>query len=208
MQTWTKLSDIPELKKVAQAIAEEESRASSLAETVGEVDQTFTSDIYKDDVMPAFPVMKNVSEEGNDDAVKEFINDDGVRHVWDSEMSEWVVAEDDDDDNKNGEHAESSKDEKAEETADFLKEVGVENLSNENDCNSKTEKRKRNKKKKKKQNDWNTSSNLWVYVDNLPLDVTVEEIKDHFSKAILLMLHSCCSIELKLTILYALFRLA
>ncbi|TMW63484.1 hypothetical protein Poli38472_002425 [Pythium oligandrum] len=42
---------------------------------------------------------------------------------------------------------------------------------------------KRKKKNKKKSDKWKKSKvNTWVYVNGLPLDVTVEEVRDHFAR--------------------------
>lgn len=43
--------------------------------------------------------------------------------------------------------------------------------------------KKRKKKKKKKSDKWKKSKvNTWVYVNGLPLDITVQEVHDHFAK--------------------------
>lgn len=196
MKNWTPLSEIPELKKVAQNIADEESRAASLLTSVGAEDQTFSADMYADDMPPVQQpslndTNNNKDENENDD--KEFINDDGIRHVWDRELNEWVVAEEGDDTGDEGVASADRNDRvgNTKETSQFFKELDANKAKTkcdgdastmENDSNElKPEKRKRNKKKKKT-SDWNASSNLWVYVSNLPFDVTLEEIKAHFSK--------------------------
>lgn len=182
MSAWAPLAEVPELKKVAQEIAEEESRAAALLSSihVGTDDQTFSSEMYKDDVIPTLDEAVTVAVNSKENT-KEFVNDEGIRHVWDVDTDEWVVAEDGDGDEYGDGDGEGEGLGKSEETSEFLKEINDGNdTSNTND--DKPEKRKRNKKKKKKNNDWNSTSNLWVYVDNLPLDITVDEIKAHFSK--------------------------
>jgi HIV Tat-specific factor 1 len=43
--------------------------------------------------------------------------------------------------------------------------------------------KKRKKKKKKKSDKWKKSkSNTWVYMNGLPLDISVQEVHDHFAK--------------------------
>jgi hypothetical protein len=188
MQQWAKLSEIPEMKRVAQEIAEEESRAVDVLSAIGTDDQTFSSDMYKDDVIPlphtGGPLANHV--------VKEFVNDDGIRHVWDTELDDWVVAEAGDDSANDEEGGVQKEEKKTKETSEFFKELddgkNGEKSSSALDDN-KPEKRKR--KKKKKSNDWSSSSNMWVYVNNLPLDVTIEEIKNHFSKVSITCLIIC-----------------
>lgn len=42
---------------------------------------------------------------------------------------------------------------------------------------------KKKRKKKKKSDKWKKArSNTWVYVNGLPLDVTIQEVHDHFAK--------------------------
>lgn len=50
----------------------------------------------------------------------------------------------------------------------------AENLGKEGDGVQKTKRKKKQKKAK--------GPNNWIYVSGLPVDVTLEEIKDHFSK--------------------------
>jgi len=183
MNDWAPLSEVAELKKVAQEIAEEESRASSVLSTIGADGQTFSSDMYKDELISQRNALNNIIN----DQEKEFINDDGIRHVWDTETNGWVVAEKEGEDNLAKGDGES--DEKSMETSEFLKELNDgNNTSSGAATDEKPEKRKRNKKKKKNI-EWSASSNLWVYVDKLPLDITVEEIKAHFSKVGLIALN-------------------
>lgn len=51
------------------------------------------------------------------------------------------------------------------------------------DVDANAEAKKQKKKKKKKNDKWKRSKkNTWVYVNGLPLDVTVQEVHDHFAK--------------------------
>lgn len=193
---WTKLCDIPALKKIAQSIAEEESRSTSLLSSVGDEEQTFSSEMYKDD-MPSVqqqPSINTTKEEEEEASVKEFINDAGIRHIWDREMNDWVVAEEGDDASEEGLKGTSSGSEegKSKETSEFFKELDDGKAGG--DTTEPAAKRKRNKKKKKT-SDWNASSNLWVYVNHLPLDVTQDEIKAHFSKVKIASVFSICALN-------------
>lgn len=175
MAQWAVLSDIPELKKVAQDIAEEEAHAASLLSAIGTEDQTFS---YEEDAIPRQAMEEMAAPKGGE--LKEFVNDEGIRHVWDVEMDGWVVAEEEEEDTEGtvGDDQAST----GQKTSEFLKELDVDGQGPDGEGDSKPEKRKRNKKKKKTNNEWSSTSSLWVYVNNLPLDVTVDEVKAHFSK--------------------------
>ncbi|GAB9475479.1 Rna-binding protein [Globisporangium polare] len=59
---------------------------------------------------------------------------------------------------------------------------GVESSANEN-VNGNADEKKRKKKKKKNSEKWKKSKNrTWVYVNRLPLDITIQEVHDHFAK--------------------------
>jgi hypothetical protein len=191
MTEWAKLSDIPEMKKVAQSIAEEESRASELLSSIGTDDQTFSSEMYKDEMMPAPEGVSTATPvEEEEEGVKEFINDEGVRHVWDANTSDWVVAEEEGgvtEGEKGGEITGPGGGGGSKETSQFLKDLDEGKGKGDATVDHKPEKRKRNKKKKKSSSDWNATSSLWVYVNHLPGDITMEEVKAHFSKVSLLV---------------------
>jgi hypothetical protein len=104
---------------------------------------------------------------------KTFVADNGIRYCWDDEEECWI--EDTEFHDNEGDHDKEDHDSDEESDDDDQHQAGA--------AESKTEgagaaqKRKRNKKKKPKK-----VVNNWVYVSGLPLNVTVEEVKDHFSK--------------------------
>lgn len=60
---------------------------------------------------------------------------------------------------------------------------GAEPSASENGNSNNADEKKRKRKKKKNSEKWRKSKNrTWVYVNGLPLDVTVQEVHDHFAK--------------------------
>ena len=134
---------------------------------------------------------------------KSFVADNGISYVWDDVENDWVEADDDDDVddvNDNDDDAVQAKelklpsnkrthdldedDENDDNTTTNPSNNGIITKDDEDGSkdNSKEKKKRRNKKKHKK------LPNTWVYVTGLPSDVSVEEIKDHFSKVGLIAL--------------------
>jgi hypothetical protein len=170
--SWGKVGDVPELRAVMQEIAREEESRLKYLESVPVVEQVFDNSMDAEaNQIPTLPVPK-----------KYLTTDDGKRYVWDDEENDWVENEDassssDDSDDENEDEAAPGK--------------GKEPVlaSGEKDLQAPAEQSSRKRKKKKKSkkktgDDWsNSNASLWVYVTGLPSDVTVEEVKAHFSKA-------------------------
>jgi len=121
--------------------------------------------------------------------VEAFVAEDGKQYLFDSEANKWVTPE-----------------EKIEEDLEALREAAGEpepgitgsNSSSRNVVSSTASKKraadadatqdgaalkKKKKKSKKKSDKWKArKKNTWVYVNGLPLDVTVQEVHEHFSK--------------------------
>ena len=142
---------------------------------------------------------------------RKFRADNGIHYIWDDEEDCWVVDEDDDgedseSDNENEGYDDehnidlkykqamsemSSKRMTHEDDHDLHglppnssrmnKSDNSKNVSNDN-SSSKTSKKKKSKKNKK------TAPNNWIYITGLPKDITIEEIKSHFSKVGLIAL--------------------
>ena len=132
---------------------------------------------------------------------KAFRADSGVKYQWDDVENDWVECENDDGDDEE-EVAEpvkvvakvasssSSSSKKRPPLTDDANGDDDDDGEDEDDADGTTgatsessatgqvaPKRKRNKKKKKK-----AAPTFWLYVSGLPKDVTMEEIKEHFSK--------------------------
>lgn len=168
MEKWTPLSEVPELKEAAQKIAEEE-RKTQLVLNSSEDSQIYIEDRFKelnDSIKP--------SKDANDK--KRFVADDGIKYMWDDDLQDWV--EDD---------ADSESDKSEEDDDEAVEDNGAEGdpgkklISSSNEV---SEKKRKRKKKKKDSSEWKDSvgSKYWIYIQNLPLDITVDELKAHFSK--------------------------
>ena len=57
-------------------------------------------------------------------------------------------------------------------------DVGIGSIKGDDEATAVKEKRKRKNKPRNKQN------KCWIYITGLPIDVTTEELKSHFSKVI------------------------
>jgi len=208
---WRKVSEVQVLKnELAKIAAEEENMRLAFLKAEDTSDAQNQVFVQEFDPAKAFPIPKEMlarsaasaaaaAAEGATADQKIYVADNGQRYVWDDEEEDWVEEEhpsttidekntagasdaakdtkkrklqanknpDDDSD-------EEDADEKAESNIDSTK-TGSNSTSNSNNSNNKP-KKKRSKKKSKK------GPNTWVYVTGLPPDVTLQELKDHFSK--------------------------
>lgn len=137
--------------------------------------------------------------------VEAFVAEDGKHYVFDAEGKKWVTPEDkieedlealreaagglDDEAEKqpedgNGKAAANGK--KAGDGKEEARKKPVDAKTSEataSDASAPSDATKKKRKKKKKNDKWQKrKSNTWVYVNGLPLDVTVQEVADHFSK--------------------------
>jgi hypothetical protein len=105
---------------------------------------------------------------------KSFVADNGTKYYWDDEEECWVEdnEENNDSDKEQDHHDGDSSDE-----AESDEEKGKNGIPASEAVGGAVQKRKRNKKKKAKK-----AAGNWVYVTGLPLNVTVDEVKNHFSK--------------------------
>lgn len=165
MEKWAPLSEISELKEAAQKIAEEEQQTQLILNSLPPPEsQVFIEDEVK---LPAqFPSATSEREK------KRFVADSGVRYMWDDALQDWVEDET---------LSQSGSDDEGEEENDNEGEIDEKNNSAAGDS---TEKKRKKKKKKRDTSEWKdlAGAKFWIYVENLPLDVTSEELKAHFSK--------------------------
>jgi HIV Tat-specific factor 1 len=138
-----------------------------------------------------------VYEESTSDV---FVADDGKQYLFDSETRKWVTPEEKIEDDLNALREEAAvvmhpNESKVNNTNNEDKEFNTRmplsptkstlnvEQSSTNYSEATDEKPKKRKKKKKKSDKWKVSKKkTWVYVNGLPLDITEQEIHDHFSK--------------------------
>jgi hypothetical protein len=163
MEKWTPLSEVSELKEAAQKIAEEELQTQLIMNALPEeAQQIFVEDEIKTLTEPLpSPVIPTSLEK------KRFVADNGVKYMWDNSTQDWVEDES---------FSQSESEEENEERNEVSEEGKSEN----------PEKKRKRKKKKKDTSEWKDSagSKFWIYIENLPLDITLDEMKSHFSKVI------------------------
>jgi hypothetical protein len=121
-------------------------------------------------------------EEKTTTNAKIFVADNGLRYIWDEEEDAWVLEDDnfkldqvihgDDRVNRNDDDGEESEEETNKKRTNEEPENTAENK----------QKKKRSKKKNKK------GPNNWIYITGLPADVSLQEIKEHFSKVTVIIL--------------------
>lgn len=142
--------------------------------------------------------------------VEAFVAEDGKKYLFDSEANKWVTPEEKIEEDLEalreaaGELAPSAAGTDSSSAKDVVSNAGRKRAADgdpaaehaaqhaadgpepsasvaaDADAQQKTQKKK---KKKKKSDKWKArKTNTWVYVNGLPLDVTVQEVHDHFSK--------------------------
>ncbi|CEG36499.1 rna-binding protein [Plasmopara halstedii] len=157
---WKPIGDVPLLKEFLQEANDEIDRQSELKEQIADV-----------------PIEDQVFENESADA---FIAEDGKRYVFDAESKMYVTPEI------------KIEDELAslrEAVADTIAETQTDTTNAATTIGESTDHAemnasvKRKRKKKKNPDKWKKSkTNTWVYVNGLPLDVTLQEVHDHFAK--------------------------
>ncbi|KAG6620129.1 rna-binding protein [Phytophthora cinnamomi] len=189
LDDWKPIGEVPSLKEFLQEANDDLDREAELQEQSSEV-----------------PAEHQVFEKETAEAL---VAEDGKQYVFDAESKTYVTPEDKiEEELALLQEAAMAVDEEKNEGADTP--VGKEN-NTKNDNNGasagKNEEpsaaptaaeaarpagqteadadaaKKRKKKKKKKSEKWKKSKvNTWVYVNGLPLDITVQEVHDHFAK--------------------------
>uniref|UniRef100_A0AAV1UI01 RRM domain-containing protein n=1 Tax=Peronospora matthiolae TaxID=2874970 RepID=A0AAV1UI01_9STRA len=161
---WKPIGEVPSLKEFLQEANSDLDREAELQEQAEKM-----------------PIEHQVFEKGLSDAL---VAEDGKQYVFDAESKTFVTPE-----------------EKIEEELASLQETMVDSSADKHedgqpsvtDGNKKKDEQStstsgdpaatRRAKKKKKSDKWKRSkSNTWVYVNGLPLDITVQEVHDHFAK--------------------------
>ncbi|KAH9101527.1 hypothetical protein AeMF1_021750 [Aphanomyces euteiches] len=182
--TWTAMGEVAALKEELQEINDEREKEEALLATKETLDpsmQTFTDELG---------------------STRAIVADDGKEFIYDPETRKWVTPED-----KIREELEDL----AEEREDFQDEKAVKpsNIHKKDESSAEkavastkpaettideatavavpgaddAAKPKKRKKSKKKKSKWTASKqNTWVYITGLPLDITVQEVHDHFNK--------------------------
>ena len=203
---WRKVSEVQVLKnELAKIAIEEENMRLAFLKTENENEiekQVFVEDF---DPSKAFPIPKEMlersatstaaaassapTEESGDQKV--YIADNGQRYVWDDEEDDWVEEDASEaiasastsqtavsaaitgNNKRKGPPGKSSENKNPD---DDSEEEGEDNGVEGDKTEVLKPKKKRSKKKAKK------GPNTWVYITGLPPDITVQELKDHFSK--------------------------
>ena len=172
---WKAMHDVPQLKEAIVKIQEEEEeqeRALERARAMDAQQQVYIVDEEGLQQLVSFAKEKEVVARAK--GKKSFTADDGQRYVWDEAEQSWV---EDEEGSEVSEHDDEEKDEEEEdENQGVLVEGEQEKKASNEDEGVKVKKRKRKQRRPKK------TTNLWVYITGLPLDVTLEEVRAHFSK--------------------------
>lgn len=204
LENWKKLSEVEELRDEMRKIAEEEERREEMANAYDEQNQVFVSDPLEINPQIYFPPQEtakenNLQAENND--TKYLETDNGSKYRWDDVEQDWVEVDPedeatfmtqeqgdddedidddlDDEDNENENESQNTELRKKRKISDqdpVSEKEGEENVNNVNKETEKKPKKRRNKRKKHK------GPNTWVYIGGLPENITMEEIKDHFSR--------------------------
>ncbi|CAH0478605.1 unnamed protein product [Peronospora belbahrii] len=179
---WKPIGDVPSLKEYLQEANNELDRDAKLQEKASEV-----------------PVEYQVFENKSTDA---FIAEDGKQYVFDAEFKMYITPEEKIEEelaslqeelvvkakaekNEMGQpRAKDGNTDKDRPETDRNKKLLAPTVSTtfSNEANVDTDSVKKRKKKKKSDKWKRSKKNTWAYVNGLPLDVTVQEVHDHFAK--------------------------
>jgi hypothetical protein len=165
--SWSKISDVPLLKEAMAKICKEEEAAEEALRASSDVtpsEAAFEPASFNasDESAEINPNSVNISTSNSSKAIKKsFIADDGKCYKWDDEENDWV---EDNDMNESDDDAEE----------DIIQTAAEEDDTTEK---GKLPKRKRKKNKSK-------APKNWVYITGLPANITLAELKDHFSKVL------------------------
>eukprot|EP00752_Nemacystus_decipiens_P005959 g5381.t1 len=186
MGDWKPLGEVSELRALLQGEDEEEEEDEEEGEggvKAPEEVMVFEADEEKQPVYE--PPPKKESK-------RSFMADDGTKFAWDEEKGDWKEVEGDEEEELEDEEEEEEepwKVRRAKQQAKLKakskedkKAAGAAVPAADNGAAAqKKDKKKKNKKKRGAQ--WNKkATNLWVYVQGLPMDITTEELREHFNK--------------------------
>lgn len=205
LHEWKKISDVPHLRNALSKAIEEEDMAEEVVKKssshpgVDVSSNEMIFDVHDNEPTPKQRYlemldeeMKRNSEAGlnagvdskNKDGIggvggkRSFLADDGTKYCWDEEEKDWVEG-------SSGSEAETEENELPTFSADIgesshkegLEEIVREDKSNIEGDGEPSAKRRRTRKKKVKK-----VSGSWVYISGLPMDCTLDEIQQHFTK--------------------------
>ncbi|KAF1327043.1 Rna-binding protein, partial [Globisporangium splendens] len=195
MAEWSPISEVPSLKEFLHEANEDQAREEEVLEKQNQV--AVEDQVYKDEKVEAF-----VAEDG-----KQYIFDaEGKKWVTPEDKIEEDLQALRDAAGDSKEDHEAAQEAKHKKKNQASKNNGGDGLNKENENGATSaanngesikagsaissaenadnaEQKKPKKKKKKKSEKWQKSKNkTWVYVNGLPLDVTVQEVHDHFAK--------------------------
>ena len=167
MGEWRPLHEVDQLKDSLLRLQAEEEEKAAADRRVKETDSAQQVFVVDDEGLQRL-VERRQTQSHESAEKRSFVANDGVRYCWDEEEQAWV------EDEEAGEEQEDEEDSLGDEDrvdsprrtseAGQLKSEGAE------------------KKRKRKQRRPKKSNANWVYITGLPFDVTVEEVKAHFSK--------------------------
>ncbi|KAG1703828.1 hypothetical protein DVH05_006837 [Phytophthora capsici] len=169
LNDWKPIGEVPSLREFLQETNDDLDRETELKEQATDV-----------------PIEHQVFENTSTNAL---VAEDGREYVYDAESKTYVTPEDkieeelaslqqamNEEKAKENDTAEGDVEEKPSTMASTTEAKPTAS----SEANTETAKKK---KKKKKTDKWKKSKkNTWVYMNGLPLDVTVQEVHDHFAK--------------------------
>ncbi|KAL3672135.1 hypothetical protein V7S43_002798 [Phytophthora oleae] len=168
LNDWKPIGEMPSLREFLQEANDDLDRETELKEQANEV-----------------PIEHQVFENQSTDAL---VAEDGKEYVYDAESKTYVTPEDNIEDELAS--LQQSMNEKKAKENDNIEDGSEEKpsaatetkLTVPSEANAEAAKKKKKKKKKKSDKWMKSKKNTWVYMNGLPLDITVQEVHDHFAK--------------------------
>ncbi|OQS06164.1 hypothetical protein THRCLA_01776 [Thraustotheca clavata] len=161
---WTPMGQVNVLKEVLQEINDEMEKKEALMQTEKQIDP------------------KNIVMDEDISARKSYLAENGKEFIYDSETRKWLTPEEKIEDDlailRDEVNEMTSRNESFEDDKPTLESEPAPRPTEDEEAKKKKKKKKSNKKKK-----WVASKQkTWIYINGLPLDVTIDEVHTHFSK--------------------------
>lgn len=178
---WRPLHEVDMLRESLLRLRAEEEEKEAADRRAREIDSMQQVFVVDEEGLQRLVERRDAPSTSKTTEKKAFVANDGVRYAWDEEEQAWVEDDNEsEDDDLQEEEEESDEDQGRSDAPSKLKgsSEGAEPSSGKAEGVTADQRKKRKRKQRRpRKNQAN-----WVYITGLPYDVTIEEVKAHFSK--------------------------
>ena len=168
---WRPLHEVEVLRESLLRLRAEEEEKEAAERRAREIDSTQQVFVVDEEGLQRLVERRNAQSTAKLVEKKTFVANDGLRYAWDEDEQGWV---EDDNASEDEEHQEEEDEESDEDPG--------RTEAHPSTSNAEAAAADQRKKRKRKQRRPRKNQAHWVYITGLPYDVTVEEVKAHFSK--------------------------